>query len=281
MQKSLVLLYRVVPVEVLYAVMACVIPFYMIFGHKGYLASYRYFRNRFDCSPLKAFWKVYCNHIVFGTIILDRFAMYAGKKFHIEKEGTEVFDDLTSREEGFVMLSSHVGNYELAGYSLSTNGRPFYALVFAGETETVMKNRSEMFARTGITMVPMSEDMSHIFTLNSAIVNGGIVSMPGDRIFGSSKSVSAELLGKDADFPMGPFALAVQRDVPAIATFVMKEGTRKYRIIMKKIVPGDTGSKSGKIEAMASSYAAHLSETLRRYPTQWFNFFDFWKEYEN
>lgn len=280
MQRSLVLLCRFVPLELMYAVMACVIPFYMLFGRRGYLASYRYFRGRFGNSPLRSFVNVFRNHLVFGEIILDRFAMYAGKKFSIEKEGLDAFDALTSGGEGFVMLSSHVGNYELAGYSLSTNGRPFYALVFAGETETVMENRRGMFGRTGITMVPMSEDMSHIFTLNSAIMEGGIASMPGDRIFGSSKSVSAELLGRKADFPMGPFALAVQRNVPALAAFVMKEGTRKYRIIIRRVDPAEGGTKAERIGAMAAGYAAALGETLRRYPVQWFNFFDFWKEYD-
>ncbi len=277
MQRSLIVMYRILPLEVLYAVMALVIPFYMLFGHKGYLASYHYFRRRHGFGPLRSFIMVYANHFRFGQIILDRFASYAGKTFRMEKEGTEAFERLCGGEGGFLMLSSHVGNYELAGYSLTPGRRRLYALVFGGETETVMKNRGEMFVRNGITMVPMSSDMSHIFTVSSALVNGDIVSMPGDRIFGSSKSLRAELLGAPAAFPLGPFAIAVKRGVPAVATFVMKESARRYRIIMKEIPFPEEGSADESTSAMASAYARALGEVLGRYPAQWFNFFEFWE----
>jgi len=280
MQKTLVVLFKVIPVEVLYAVMGVVILFYMAFNRVGYVNSYHWFTRRFGYGPLKAFVNVYKNHFVFGQIILDRFAMYAGKNFLITSEGEDRFKELVAGESGFMMLSSHVGNYELAGYSLSSGSKKFSALVFAGETETVMKNRNQMFSRNGISMIPMKADMSHIFELNSALVNGEIVSMPGDRIFGSQKSVSCMFMGKEAAFPMGPFVLAVQRNVPALATFVMKVSARKYRIIIREIGCGEAATKAEKIQAMAQNFATELETVMKQYPTQWFNYFDFWKEDE-
>lgn len=281
MQKTLVVLFRVVPVEVLYAVMGVVILFYMIFNRQGYLSSYHWFRRRFGFGPLKAFAGVYRNHFVFGQVILDRFAMYAGKTFRFDFDGKEKFDALAAGDSGFMMVSSHVGNYELAGYSLPTGGRKFNALVFAGETETVMKNRNIMFGSNSISMIPMAEDMSHIFALSCALSDGEIVSMPGDRIFGSQKSVRCSFMGKDADFPMGPFALAVQRNVPALAAFVMKTGSRSYRVILRELGWGDAEGKAGKIQRMASGFAAELEKVMGQFPYQWFNYFDFWKEDEN
>lgn len=281
MQKTLVVLFKVIPVEVLYAVMGVVILFYMAFNHRGYLSIYHWFTRRFGYGPLKAFVNVYKNHFVFGQVILDRFAMYAGNRFHITSDGEDRFNELVAGEDGFMMLSSHVGNYELAGYSLSSGNKKFSALVFAGETETVMKNRNQMFSRNGISMIPMREDMSHIFEINSALVNGEIVSMPGDRIFGSQKSVKCMFMGKEAEFPMGPFMLAVQRDVHALATFVMKESSRKYHIVIREVGYGDAATKSEKVAAMAQNFATMLEGMMKQYPTQWFNYFDFWKEDEN
>lgn len=281
MQKTLIILFKVVPVEVLYAVMGIVIIFYMIINRQGYLSSYHWFRRRFAFGPLKSFMGVYRNHFRFGQVILDRFAMYAGKKFRLEFDGKEKFEALDAGESGFMMVSSHVGNYELAGYSLSSKRRKFNALVFAGETETVMKNRSIMLGNNSISMIPMSEDMSHIFALSCALANGEIVSVPGDRIFGSQKSVCCSFMGKDADFPMGPYALAVQRNVPALAAFVMKSGSRSYKVILREIGWGDAVGKAEKIQRMASGFAAELEKVMREYPYQWFNYFDFWKEDEN
>ena len=59
----------------------------------------------------------------------------------------------------------------------------------------------------------------------------------------------------------------------------MKEGIRRYRIFIERV--GDVLEKalpSREIAAqMASAFAAHLEQIVRRYPTQWYNFFDFWK----
>ena len=116
MQRSLIALFRVSPLWLPYGIMAMVVPFYMLFSRKGYKAMYQFFRKRFGLGPWKAFWYVYANHFRFGQIILDRFGVYAGKKYHFLKEGQELMDELENHPEGFMLLSSHIGNYEIAGY---------------------------------------------------------------------------------------------------------------------------------------------------------------------
>ena len=63
--------------------------------------------------------------------------------------------------------------------------------------------------------------------------------------------------------------------VPAISVFVMKEGIRKYRIWLYEISSGG-GSRSEVIEGMADCYAGDLEGVLHKYPSQWFNFYEFW-----
>lgn len=271
MQKALVVIFKVVPVIILYGVMALVVPFYMGLHRSGYRACYRFFRERLGWGPLKSFGGVYRNHFVFGEVILDRFAKYAGKKYSFEVEGVEAFQALLNSPEGIEILSAHVGNYELAGYTLSTAPKKLHALVFAGETETVMSNRNRMFSGNNVAMVPMSEDMSHIFTLNAALAGGDIVSMPGDRIFGSSKSIGCQFFGQQARFPAGPFVLAARRKAPVVAIFVMKEGIRRYRVVIEKL-------EYSSEKDLAAGYAAVLEKNVRRWPLQWFNYFDFWQE---
>jgi predicted LPLAT superfamily acyltransferase len=278
MQKSLIALFKMTPLHVVYIIMGCVIPFYMLFAHKGYISIYHFFRNRLGYSPLKSFINVYINHYTFGKVILDRFAVYSGRKFHIEIEGYEYFKELSSKENGFLQLSSHVGNYELAGYSLNSEMKRFNALVFPGETETVMKNREKVLSQNKIQMIPVESDFSHIFLINNALMNGEIVSIPGDRIFGSSKSAECTFFGKKAKFPLGPFAIAVEREVQAISVFVMKEGVTKYRIFVKPVnLPEDANmNRREKMNALAQVFADNLESIIRRYPTQWFNYYEFW-----
>lgn len=284
MQRSLVWILGAVDQRIVYAIVALVVPFYMLFSHKGYLAQYHYFRQQWNESPLKAFGHVYLNNFHFGQIIVDRFAVYGGRRFKLQMEG---YDEIWKRVEadggGFMQVSAHVGNYELAGYSLKSETKKFHALVFLGETETVMKNRNKVFTPNNIVMVPVMPDMSHIFTLNNALADGHIVSMPGDRIFGSQKSLTCQLLGHEAKLPMGPFSLAVARDCPVLSVMVTKRDWQTYHIRIHDLRDGYRGidaeqlkKKSVRQQALADEYARRLEETLRQYPTQWFNYYEFW-----
>lgn len=276
MQKLLVAWFKHSPLCIPYFCMAWMVPFYMIFNHRGYISMYQYFRMRHGYSPLKSFWNVYVNHFRFGQIIIDRFAMYAGKRFNIDVEGQELFDKLDSLEDGFIQLSSHVGNYELAGYSLRPKQKTFNVLVFAGETQQVMNGRAAMFAGKRINMIPVAEDMSHIFKLNSVLSEGNIVSIPGDRVFGSPRYVTCDFMGGKAHFPLGPFAMAVQRNVQMLAVFVMKETMRNYKVYVKKLDIPDL-KRNEKANALAQTFANELEKMMRKYPTQWFNYYDFWE----
>lgn len=279
MQKGLIFLFRHIGLRAVYSIMGCIIPFYMLFAHKGYIAMYHFFRRRFGYGILKSFGSVYMNHFTFGQVILDRFAVYAGKQFQIGIEGYENFTRLVSGNDGFVQLSSHIGNYELAGYSLHDERKKFNALIYSGETETVMANRTNTLSKNNIRMIPLQNDMSHIFIINNALMNGEIVSIPGDRIFGSAKHVDCDFLGGKAKFPLGPFAIAVEREVELLSVFVMKESVRKYTIYVKpvKLQDGFTGStKREKMDALAQSFATNLEGIVRQYPLQWFNYFEFW-----
>ena len=179
--------------------------------------AYRYFRKRLGYGRLHAAWSTYANHCLFGTVVIDRFAMFAGKIFDIKIEGYENYLKLSEQKEGFVILSSHIGCYEVAGYSLVAKSKRFNALVFGGEKATVMEGRQERLGQNNIRMIPVKSDMSHLFLVNEALGNHEIVSMPADRIFGASKSLEVDFLGSKAHLPLGPFSVATMRKLDVIA----------------------------------------------------------------
>lgn len=269
MQRSLIKWFRHTSLSIPYWCMGWMVPFYMLSNHKGYMASYRFFRWRFHMNPLKAFCFVYANHFRFGQIIVDRFATYAGHTFTFEVEGQAIFNELEKGKESFLLLSSHVGNYEMAGYSLKPEHKTLNALVFSGETETVMSSRIKLFAKHKVKMIPVSSDLSHVFLLNQALQEGDIISMPGDRIFGSPRSIICNFLGSSAKFPLGPFTLATQRHIPVLAVFVMKTGMKSYKIYVRKLDGKDP-------KVLCQNFVDELEKTIKQYPTQWFNFYDFW-----
>jgi len=282
-QRSLIFFFRWCNFRLGYAIMALVVPFYMLFARKGYLSIYHYFRRHFSYSAWKSFVKTYKNHFLFGQVMLDRFAVFAGKKnaFKVEIIGNEYYERLSSGEKGFIMAGSHVGNFEIGGYLLNSTKKKINALIYAGETKTVQNNRAEILNNNNINLIPVLNDMSHLFAVNTALQNGEIVSMPCDRNHGSAKSVECDFLRGKAGFPVGAFALAASFEVEVLAIFVIKISARKYKIFVQPC-RGEPlrspSSKKEKIENLVFSYVKELENIVEQYPEQWFNFYEFWKK---
>ena len=199
-------------------------------------------------------------------------------------EGFEQFRQLTRQPEGIIVLSSHTGNYEIAGYSLTSPEKRYHALVYSGEAKTVMANRSRLFAANNIKMIPTGDDLSHLIEMNNALSEGDIVSIPGDRIFGSPKCIRCDFLGGKASLPLGPFAMAVQRSVPVIAMFVMKHSLAHYKVYIKLLPTAPSqaaASRNAQTALLAQAFANELETILRIYPEQWFNYYEFWNDERN
>ena len=271
---------RFMPLWFIYTGLALfVVPSCMIFSHKGYIAIYHYFRQRWHYNPLKSLWWVYKNHYRFGQIIIDRFYAYAGGTFDIEIENYNLYLDLEKKPEGFMMVSSHIGNYELAGYKLKAENKRFNALVYGGEAQVVMQNRQMKLSHNNIRMIPFGNDMSHLFLLSSALGEGEVVSIPGDRLFGSPRSMECDFLGERAKFPQGPFTLASQRNVPMLVVNVMKEGYKKYHIYITQLPqPTEGMSRNESVKLLSQAFASEVERILHIYPEQWFNYFEFWNQ---
>ena len=251
-----------------------VVPFYFIFS-KGYKPMYHYFNRRLNCRPGKAFLGVYRNFCRFSQVILDRFYMFSGGKFDVEVENYRLYQELADGETGFMILSAHVGNYELAGYSLVATKKRFNALAFGEEAEAVVENRQRLFKDTNIRIIPVKDDLSHLFAINNALDNGESVSFPSDRLLGKQRTVSCRFLGAPARFPMGPFALAVQRDLPVLTVNVLKTSGKRYKVFVNRLQKEGT-TREERVNAYVRQYVARLEEVLRRYPEQWFNYYEFW-----
>ena len=277
MHRSLIRIMRVVPLRFMYAFSALfVVPFYYLFSD-GRRHSYRFYNLRFGFSPLKSFVWSCRNFRRFSQVILDRFAIFAGRHFDFQIDNMYLYETLAHAEPGFLILSAHIGNYEAAGYTHVATEKRYNALVFAGEAEYVMRNRQNMFDETNIRMIPVKDDMSHIFLMSSALENGESVSIPSDRIVGGQRTVSCDFFGTPAKFPLGPFILAAQRDLAVLSIHVMKESVKKYHIFIEQLFSQGNTIRE-RAANLAQQYASHVESILRKYPEQWFNYYDFWSD---
>lgn len=283
MHRRLVSFLRHVDLRVIYAFAAVfVVPVVLMVNPASRTPIYRMYRRRFGLGPMKAFLFTVRNHYAFATCVIDKFAMYAGKKFDITISGYEIYREAARKDDPFIILSSHTGNYEIAGYSLKADKKRFNAVVYGAEKKSVMDSRRRMFDDNNIRMIEVVPgDMGHLFLINEAFCNGEVVSFPGDRVFGSGRSFTVTFLGAEAQLPQGPFRTAVSRGCEVLFVSVIKTAVRKYRITVTALDRDDRNTKRSDMPlVLAQQYSALLEGVVRENPLQWFNFYYFWKKDE-
>lgn len=152
----------------------------------GYL--YRYFRHRLGYTPLRAVVSVYRNYYVFGQTIIDKIAIFSNlrHRFTYEFDGQEQLHKLLALHKGGVLISAHIGNFEVA--------EPFFReidvecqihTVTTDMERSAIKEYLESVSLKEYTpkFIFVKEDMSHIFEIHQALQDNGIICFTGDRYF--------------------------------------------------------------------------------------------------
>lgn len=243
-------------------------------------ASWHYWRQHQHQSPLAACLGVWRQFYAMSHVVLDRFAAFAGQSFDIcidDQDG--IMQRLQRAEGGFVILSSHVGNQELAGYFIRSE-KPMHVLIYLGDTTTVNRERERLFSERGLYFLPMEADGSHIFEMHQVLERGECLSIHGDRLFSDSRRLTTSLLGAPAEFPEGPYRVAAAERVPVITMFMLRTGHKRYELRIRDLsrVGDDTLNNRQLAQAFLERYAEEMEQILRERPELWFNFFDFWKD---
>jgi predicted LPLAT superfamily acyltransferase len=282
-QKALFFILKHIRVFWLYPVLYFVIPFYLLFSRKGTQSLRFYYKDILKYSKIKSFFSYFKNEITFGKVVLDKFAVLAGKteqfNTHIDENDMSYFQSLLRQEKGIILAGSHVGNFELLGQCLEQDQKPISCIIFGGEGAGYQQQRDIAFGKRNIKLIPIQNDMSHLFAIKDALDKGEMIAILCDRHFGGRKIKTIKFMGEDASFPTGIFTIAAQMEIPIVSTFIMKEKRSRYQGYMKHLqLPERTSTISETMETMLHLYAASIEDILRQYPHQWFNYYPYWEK---
>ncbi|HWI40990.1 MAG TPA: lysophospholipid acyltransferase family protein, partial [Verrucomicrobiae bacterium] len=111
----------------------------------------------------------------------------------------------------------------------------------------------------------------------NALRRNEIVVLLGDRDE-SSHTISVDFFGRPSPIPAGAAHLALASGAPLIPVFVPLEGSR-YATIMEEPIrvqmePGEDSAAA--IRRGTQRLVRVYEEYIRKYPDQWFSFFDYW-----
>ena len=195
-----------------------------------------------------------------------------------EFAGLEYFEQLKAREGGAIILTAHMGSYDLGAHVFSETSDRNIVMVRAPELdpetaryEAAMHER----ARSEALRIDFSTRASELaIDLLHAIRDGQLVAIQGDRVTPGIAALSGTLFGKRVRVPAGPFALAMAARVPVFPLFIIRTGRRRYRLLTCEpiVVERRSRQRDEELQAAVDEWSRKLEDVIRTGWYQWFAF---------
>lgn len=273
--KIFIFFIKSVSIKAAYVILYFVALYYTLFSFESNRSIYYYFKERLGFSKLRSIIAIYKSYFVFGQTLIDKTAISAGlrDKFTYEFDGVEKLKELLNGGKGGILISAHVGNFEIAEYFFNEidENSQINLVTTDSEHRAIKEYLETVTSKSEIKFILISEDLSHIYQINNALSNNELVCFTGDRYFEGNKFVETEFLGASAKFPAGPFLLASRLKTPVAFVYVMKETSTHYHLYTRT-----TTVKHRDVNDLLEKYTKSVEWVLEKYPYQWFNYFDFW-----
>ncbi|MBC8487904.1 MAG: lipid A biosynthesis acyltransferase [Bacteroidetes bacterium] len=272
---------------VAYFFLRFVVIYFFLFSPKSFRTTFYYFNKVLNYNVFFSFIKIYKSYFVFGQVLLDKIAILAGFKtnFTFDFDGENHLRKMVTDSTGGLLISAHVGNFEIAEHLLKRLNTKINIVMYDAEHKKIKDYLSDILAKQNVNIIVIKNDYSHIFEINNALKNKELVCIHGDRFVKGSKTLYCDFLGKQALFPTGPFYLALKFKVPVSYVFAMKDTKSHYHFYAtpatKFEYPPNFKKRNAVLELIIKQYISELEKIVYKYPEQWFNYYDFWGKDSN
>jgi len=223
----------------------------------------------------RTFWK-------FAWCLSERYERLSTERaFTIGLEGEEIWRQLAGSPQGFVLVTAHLGNWEVGSMlPAARDGRRVH-VVREAETDPRAQRFIEGLIRSRggeLYTTHFAEEPRLGVELLDALRQGEIVALQGDRPRAGGRTAETNLFGRPFPLPIGPAALARAAGVPLVPAFVFRERRLTYRCVIRPAIHVVRSADRGRdLQEALERFAAELAAAIRRDPHQWFCFRTLWK----
>lgn len=261
-----------------YFVLLFVCLYFVFFAWNSTKSVYYLFRKRLGYSALASVFNIYRSYFTFGRIQLDRIAIASGlkHKYTFEFDGIQNIENLLKQKKGGILLTAHIGNFNLAKHFFDEkHNHTIVNLVMTDrEHEEIKEYLDSVTGKSAIKLIILKDDFSHILEMNRALQNNELLVFAADRYVVQSKTYTENFMGLPQKFPQGPFKLAARNQIPVLFVHIMREKNFHYHFYARPFTAEDVTP-----EIILKAYLENLEKMLKKYPHQWYNYYDYWNDF--
>ena len=213
----------------------------------------------------------------FAKYLVDFFRFEKMDKQYIENnvrlENMHYFEEALSKGKGVVILTAHLGNWELGGAVMALSGYSFSVVALQHKHKIVDNFFNHQRESKGIKVIPLGRAAKKCLEV---LKSNGMVALVGDKDFGDN-GVVCDLFGKKTHFPQGPAAFALKTGACILPGFLLRNPDDSFTLRMEKPIEFTaTKGQPKTIQEAICVYRDIFEGYIRKYPEQWYMFKRFW-----
>lgn len=190
---------------------------------------------------------------------------------YVKVEGLDYLKAAFSRGQGAIVLTAHLGNYELGGAVTALLGYPLSAVALTHKDQRTNAFFDRQRKLTGVKTIPIGVAARGCF---QALKQAEVLALLGDKDF-SNSALKLEMFSCPAYFPRGAAFFALKTGAEIIPSFFIRENKYFYRLIFEKPVSADRPGQNSEA-AIIKEYISVLEKYVSKYPDQWYMFSRYW-----
>jgi lauroyl/myristoyl acyltransferase len=199
-----------------------------------------------------------------------------------EWQGAEHLESARAAGRGMIVVTGHLGNWELGGILLALRGIPMTVVTLDEPTTALTEWRDAYRRKLGIKTIAVGPGREFSFVeMIQTLRRGECLAMLVDRPYGST-GAPVRIFQRELQFSTAPALLWQHTGAPVIPAFVLRRPDGRYLSIAEPAVPMETGTdqRSG-LAANTQAVASIFESIIRQYPEQWFNYVSLWPTTSN
>jgi KDO2-lipid IV(A) lauroyltransferase len=273
-------LVRIVPPRLAYAIVSFFAPLFSLFWTRQYrdaLANMeRVLGPRPD--PLEVRRQVRNVFRNYARYMLELLGLPRIRPSDVERKfeayGLEHLEEGLRKGRGIVMVTAHIGNWDLAGAYLAARGYPINVIV-----ETLKPRRwndlvQKIRMLTGMRAIPLEDGVRQMLR---ALRQNEILAILIDRPL-RAEGVPVRFFGADTRVPGGAARLALRSGAPVVAAAAVRRGNGFEAHVSPPIFVESSGDSERDVQAITQGAMNWLEALIRSHPDQWYMFRNMWPE---
>lgn len=188
-------------------------------------------------------------------------------------EGKENLERVLAKKRGVILITLHLGNWELMGMALSLEGFKVNSIAKTQTNGILNRYINDCRRCIGINPIPKTKFLRPVLDAFKRNESVAFFIDQADR----HQGIPIEIFGQKARVPRGAAEFALKLDKPVVFVYITRESLYKHRLVISEEIPLiRSGNYENDLLNNTAAFTGLIQSVIQRYPEQWLWMHKFW-----